>query len=51
MQDYFMQIYDSHSIIFIPLGKTTWRKMAEALFFIKRDFFFMSQIKQNEKET
>lgn len=32
------------------LGKSTWRKMAETLFCIKRDFFFlMSQIKQKEK--
>ena len=42
MQDYFMQIYDSH--------RQDYLKMAEALFFIKRDFFLMSQIKQKEKE-
>lgn len=43
MQDYFMQIYDSH--------RQDYLKMAEALFFIKRDFFFNVPNKAKRKRT
>lgn len=43
MEDYFMQIYDSH--------RQDYLKMAEALFFINRDFFFNVAKKSKKKKN